>query len=98
VIMNLNFGMRDIIEMYNNNDEIRDIMESRYDDLSQPYEIEGRLNSYQHRLIDILKSDPNNPIGTILQSGEGIKDKQLAEFLISEGLKPTLDGKTIPFP
>lgn len=98
VIMNLNFGMRDIIEMYNSNDEIRDIMESKYDDLSQPYEIEGRLNSYQHRLIDILKSDPNNPIGTILRSGEGIKDKQLAEFLISEGLKPTLDGKTIPFP
>lgn len=98
LIMNLSFGMRDIIEMYDGNEEIREIMESRYDDLSQPSEIEARLNKNQNRLIEILKEDPNNPIGTILRSGEGIKHKQLAEFLIAEGLKPTLDGKTIPFP
>ena len=98
VIMNLNFGMRDIIDMYNGDEEIRQIMESRYDDLSQPYEIEERLNKYQNRFIEILKSQPDNPIGIVLRSGEGIKHKQLAEFLISEGLKPTLEGKTIPFP
>lgn len=96
VIMNLSFGMDTFIDAYQNNDEVREIMDATYSDLGQPSEIEQRINGFQHRLIDIYKADPLNGIGIILNADAGIKHKQLSEFAIAEGLKPSIDGKTIP--
>ena len=98
IILNLTFGMDTFLEMYKDNPRIHEIMEAGYDDLNQPYDIEQRINGYQKEVIEILKSEENNPIGIILRSGTGIKHKQLSEFMIAEGLKPSLEGKTIPIP
>lgn len=98
-VMNLSFGYDTFLEMYDKHPRIREIMDATYDDLEQPYDIESRLSDYQDEVIDIIKNDKTlgfNPIGVVLRSETGIKHKQLSEFMIAEGLKPTLDGKTIP--
>lgn len=96
LIMGLNFSALTFIEMYENNEEVREIMETNFDENLQPHEIEQQLSELQAREIDIYKNTPGNPIGVILKSGTGIKNKQFAEFTISEGLKPSLEGVTIP--
>lgn len=98
LIMGLNFSTLTFLDMYENNEEIRDIMESSFDETMQPYEIEQQLSELQQREIDIYKSIPDNPIGLILRTQTGIKPKQFAEFTIAGGLKPSLEGITIPEP
>ena len=98
LILGLNFSANTFFNMYENNDEIRDIMEVTFDKHLQPHDIEQKIQQLQDREIEIFKSDPKNPLGVILKSNTGIKQKQLAEFTIAEGLKPTLDGVTIPIP
>ena len=98
VIMGLNFSAPTFLDMYEKNEEIRDIMEVSFSDGMQPHDIEAKLQELQDREISIYKNDPNNPVGVILKSGTGIKTKQFAEFTISEGLKPSIEGVTIPIP
>lgn len=98
LICGLNFSAVDFFEMYNDNKEIRDIMEVTFDKTMQPHEIETKLAELQAREIEIYKSIPNNPIGIILRTKTGIKEKQFAEYTIAEALKPSLDGVTIPIP
>lgn len=97
-IMGLNFDLVTIFEMYCNNKTIHDLMELNIDEEMQPNEIEEILLDAEEKLINELKSIKNNPIGTILRSGTGIKHKQAVEFFISKGLMPTIDGTTIPLP
>lgn len=98
LILGLNFSACTFFDMYNDYDEIREIMEVKFADNMQPHEIEQQLQELQDREIDIYKSIPDNPIGVILKARTGIKTKQFAEFTISEGLKPSLEGVTIPKP
>lgn len=98
IIMGLNFNATSFFDMYQKNDEIRDIMEVTFDPSLQPHEIEQQLSELQDREIAIYKKDPGNPIGVLLNANTGIKHKQFAEFTISEGLKPSLEGVTIPEP
>ena len=45
------------------------------------------------------KKTPDCPIGVPLQeANQGIKHKQLREFVVAQGCKPTLQGETIPEP
>lgn len=97
-IMGLNFSALTFIEMYDEHDEIREIMECTFDESMQPHEIEQELQELQDREVDIYKRIPGNPVGVLLRAGGGVKLKQLAEFTISEGLKPSLEGVTIPKP
>jgi hypothetical protein len=96
VIMGLNFSAFTFIDMYNNLDGVKELMECTFDDSLQPHEIEELLQTYEDRLIGILTNEPDNPLGVLLRANSGVKKKQLREFTISEGFKPTLDGKTIP--
>ena len=98
LIMGLNFSAVTFLDMYESNEEIREMMEVQFDETMQPHEIEQKLNELQDREISIYKSIIDNPIGVILRTGTGIKLKQLTEFTISEGLKPSLEGVTIPKP
>ena len=98
MIMGLNFDMFTLIEMYMENENFRNIMETKIDENMQPYQIEEILHKKQEELINLLMGMYENPIGIILRSGTGIKHKQLSEFLISQGLKPDLSGNTIPLP
>jgi hypothetical protein len=96
IIMGLNFSAYTFIDMYNNLDGVKELMECTFDESLQPHEIEESLQKYEDRLIAILTNEPDNPLGVLLRANSGVKKKQLREFTISEGLKPTLDGKTIP--
>jgi len=95
-IMGISFGTYDFLEMYKNNPKIRSLMDCGFSDLAQPHDIEKRLDANREALISELKSIPDNGIGIILRSGTGIKHKQLSEFMLAEGLKPSLEGNTIP--
>lgn len=98
LILGLNFSAPTFINLYNTSKEMRDMMEYQFPEDMQPYEIESLLDKFEKREIEIMESDPNNPIGIILRAGSGIKKKQLREFTISEGLKPTITGETLPLP
>ena len=98
LIMNLTFGMDTIFQLYRDNPEFKDLMETQIDESAQPYEIEQLLSQKQQELITFHKSIQENPFGVILRSGTGFKDKQLTEFMVAQGLKPDLSGKTIPVP
>lgn len=95
-ILNLSFDMKTFLDMYNGDSRFHKIMNYDYPDNAQPYDIEQILKKLQNEFIDLLKAEPENPIGVILRSGTGIKHKQLIEFAVSQGLKPTLTGETIP--
>lgn len=96
-IMNLTFSDHDFIEMMNDS-EYKEIMELSIPEDMQPIEVERLLSQYQKRLIKKLKSDKENPVGIMLRAGTGIKEKQLAEYMIALGLKPTLTGEVMPIP
>lgn len=97
-ILGLNFSTPMFIDLYRNNDRVREIMETKFDPSMQPYEIEEKIQSLKKEEIEIFKSIKDLPIGIVLRAKTGIKDAQLAEFTIAEGLKPTIDGTTIPRP
>ena len=98
LIIGLDFSIPMFIELYENNSEIREIMECTFPETAQPHEIEQQLAAYEKRFISIVEQEPNNPLAVALRAHTGIKHKQLAEFAISEGLKPDLNGQTIPIP
>lgn len=98
LVMGLNFSAQTFLDMYNNSPEMREMMEYQFPEGMQPHEIEALLDAFEKKEIRIMEEDPNNPIGIILNSGSGIKKKQLREFTISEGLKPTITGETLPLP
>lgn len=95
-IMGLNFTLKTFIDKYNSNPRMKELMECTFSKESQPYEIEQLLNQYEHEMLDIYMSDPKDPIGVILRSGQGIKHKQMVEMTIAQGYNPTLTGDTIP--
>lgn len=98
LIMGLNFSAVTFFDMYEKNDDIREMMEVTFDSSLQPHEIEQQLSELQSREIDIYRNDPGNPVGVLLNANTGVKYKQFTEFTISEGLKPSLEGVTIPEP
>lgn len=98
MIMNLNFSAETFVDTYINNPRIREIMEVHFDTTMQPSVIEDTVHKLQVEEIELYKNIPNNPIGVIFSSGTGFKDKQFAEYTISQALKPDLVGKTIPVP
>ena len=98
LILGLDFSIPMFTKLYSENPRIRDIMECNFDEMLQPHEVEQQLSDYQKEFVDIISGIEDNHLGIVLRSGTGIKHKQLAEFAISEGLKPDLTGQTIPIP
>lgn len=94
-LMNLTFSDKDFFRMYDD-PEYRELMDYTSPEGAQPVEIEEKLHSYQDRLIKKIISDKINPLGVIKRAGTGLKDKQLAEFFIAMGMKPTLTGEVMP--
>ena len=95
LLMNLTFGIDTIFQLYEDYPQFKDLMETQIDESAQPYEIEQVLNQKQAELIRFHSSILENPFGIILRSGSGFKEKQLTEFMVAQGLKPDLTGKTI---
>lgn len=98
LIMNLTISSETFLDMYQSNDRLREIMETKFPLDMQPSDIEDELAKIQKEEIDIIKGMKDNPVGIILRAGTGIKHKQLVEFTANQGLKPDLSGVTIPLP
>lgn len=98
LIINTTISAETFLNLYNENDRIREIMETNLSIESQPSEIEEKMNELMKEEIEIIKGIKDNPIGIMLRAGTGIKPKQLSEFTIAMSLKPDLSGVTIPLP
>lgn len=96
-IMAISIDIETFITLAENNEEFDSIIHIKPTPGMQPVEIESMAHNGMHRLINIMK-DMDNAIKPILNSGEGIKDKQLSEFAVTGGLKPDMVGNTIPKP
>lgn len=96
LIMGLTMNAELFIDMYERYPRMQEIMTTQFSDEMQPSDVEEELHKLMNEEIEIFKKDNSNAIGVILNAGTGIKDKQLSEFTINGGFKPSLDGKTIP--
>lgn len=98
LIMNLTMSSETFLQLYDQNDRMKEIMQTSFPLDMQPADIEAELNKLLKEELDILKGIKDNPVGIILRTGTGIKPKQLSEFTANMGLKPDLSGVTIPLP
>ncbi len=97
VIMGLTMNAEAFIEVAEECPRFKEIITTKIEEGTQPNEIEQMLDKLLKEEIEILKKY-DNALTPMLKVGAGIKPKQLSEFSISGGLKPSLDGKTIPIP
>lgn len=98
MLMGLNIRTSTIMDVYENNEVVHDLMESTYSLSESPTDIENRLNQAEDQIVKEFKKYPNNTIGVMLRAQTGIKTKQLRELLVASGLKPTITGETIAIP
>lgn len=97
-ILGIDFTVPMFVQLYDEYPRMKEMMETTFDADMQPHEIEEKLNILQKEEVALLKGIKDCPLSIVLRAGTGLKEKQLVEFTISEGLKPTLSGKTIPKP
>jgi len=97
ILLGLSINMETFIDVANKNPRFNEIIRTKIPDGMQPKDIENMLDGLMNEQISILCQE-DNFLKPILLSGTGIKHKQLSEFAINGGLKPDLDGNTIPTP
>ena len=98
IIMGLHYDERTFQDMYDD-PEYREMMELKLDATDmQPIEIEDTLRKVEDRLLTKIKSDKKNPFAVLAKTGTGMKSKQLVEFMIMVGMRPTLDNEVIAYP
>lgn len=96
-ILGLSMNVETFIDMSKRNKRFNEIIRTKIPDEMQPNEIESHLKALTNEQIRILQEDPEgNFIQPILNAGTGIKAGQFKEFAVNQGLKPDIDGKTIP--
>lgn len=96
-IMAISINIDTFIELAEQSEEFDAIIHTKPEPGMQPVEIEAMTHNRMNRLIQIMKTIDND-IKPILNSGEGIKDKQLSEFAVMGSLKPDITGNTISKP
>lgn len=97
IILGLGMSVESFMDVANKNERFNEIIRTKLDPNMQPSEIEAHLHELMNEEIKILMQE-DNVLRPMLRSGTGIKDKQLSEFSINMGLKPSLEGSTIPIP
>lgn len=97
-IMAMSMNMESFIKIAKENHRVNEIFRTSIPKGLQPKEIEKIQHDRMEELISILKNEPNMCLYPMLHAGAGIKDKQLSEFAIIGGLKPDINGNTLPEP
>lgn len=92
------FTIYDMVMLMKRNPELREIMNTQIDLQNHKFdETERFLKSQTERFLDIFKEDPmDNDLKPMILAGEGLNSKQVREFGIHLGMKPSLSGNTIP--
>lgn len=99
VLLAMSMNIETFIDLSKRNKEFDEIIHTKLDENLQPNEIEDILDDLMKKQVKILMDDPEgNAFQPMLRANAGIKHKQLSEFAINGGLKPDLDGNTIPIP
>ena len=98
VIMAMSMNIESFINIANKNPRVNEIFRTKIPKGMQPKEIEKMQHELMNELIGILKNEPDMCLYPMLHAGAGIKDKQLSEFAITGGLKPDINGNTLPEP
>lgn len=98
VIMAMTMNIESFIDIESKNKRVSEIIHTQIPDGWQPKEIEKTQHELMVEFIDILKQEPDMCLYPMLNAGTGIKDKQLSEFAIIGGLKPDINGNTLPTP
>ena len=98
VIMAMSMNIESFINVAKKNPRVNEIFRTQLPEGLQPKEIEKIQHDLMVELIDILKHEPDMCLYPMLHAGAGIKDKQLSEFAIIGGLKPDINGNTLPEP
>lgn len=96
-ILGLTINTESFIDLYNNNATYRDLVHTKVDPNEQPAIVEKLIDDKLKILVDLLKKEENS-LKPVLNAGNAIKNKQLAEFMINMGYQPDIDGNTIPIP
>lgn len=94
-ILGMSISAETFMDVADENPRFDAIIRTKLSDDMQPSEIESTLDSLIVEQMDILRNT-DNFLRPMLMAEAGIKDKQLSEFAINGGLKPDLDGNTIP--
>lgn len=97
ILLGMSMNIESFMNVANNNPRFDEIIRTKFDPSMQPSEIEAELHKLMKEEIQILMNE-DNVLRPMLRSGTGIKDKQLSEFSINMGMKPSLEGNTIPIP
>lgn len=97
LIMGCGLNLYSMISLRERNKRFGELLETDIPPMLQPSEIESYLNGLNRELVDMLKTE-DNCFKPFLNSGQGVKTDQLNEFMVSEGLKPDLEGNTFPIP
>jgi len=95
ILLGLSMNVETFIDVANKNARFNEIIRTTIDDSMQPNEIESYLDKLTKEQMGILMVD-DNMLKPILKSGTGIKAGQFKEFAVNAGLKPDIDGNTIP--
>lgn len=98
LIMAMGMNLESFIWIDKKNPRVHEIFNTKLEKGLQPKEIERTQHNLMNELIDILKKEPDMCLFPMLHAGAGIKDKQLSEFAITGGLKPDINGNTLPEP
>lgn len=95
LLLGLSFSMYDILSMWDDK-EIYDLNHTKIDNNVQIAEGERIIDENCKRYMKkIMCRKDDNCLKPFLRSGQGVNSKQLREFTISTGFKPTLAGNTI---
>jgi hypothetical protein len=97
IIMGLHYDESTFQQMYMD-PEYREMINTKFEGTEQPAEIEDKLHQVQVRFIEKIRNDKNNPISVLIRSGTGLKEKQLVEFMIMVGMRPTLNNEIVTYP
>ena len=98
VIMGMTMNIESFIDISVKNPRVDQIFRTKLPEGLQPKEIEKINDELRTELINIFKQSPDMCLFPMLHAGTGIKDKQLSEFCINGGLKPDINGNTLPEP
>lgn len=95
LLLGLSFSMHDILSMWDDED-IYELNHTKIPNNIQISEAEKLIDDNSKLYMKkVMNRKTDNCLKPLIRSGQGVNSKQLREFTISTGFKPTLAGNTI---
>lgn len=96
-LFGVSLSIHNLIDLEKRYPEIHDIIRGDIPADLQPHEVEDYLTAHTNRLIELITNDPeDNDLKPLFLAGKNISNLQFREYLLHIGLKPDINGNTIP--